>query len=108
MNTMARRTGADDTPRRPPPLPVRARPGRTRPRSPGQAGTGGGARWRCMMGFTARPARIDWVCETCGTALDSITDPETTGAVPLRRTAPRNLRAARGRLFNHSMVGDDS
>jgi hypothetical protein len=30
-----------------------------------------------IMGFTSRPARIDWVCETCGTALDSITDPET-------------------------------
>ena len=30
-----------------------------------------------IMGFTSRPARIDWVCSTCGTALDSITDPET-------------------------------
>ena len=30
-----------------------------------------------IMGYTSRPARIDWVCETCGTALDSITDPET-------------------------------
>ena len=30
-----------------------------------------------IMGYTSRPAHIDWVCETCGTALDSITDPET-------------------------------
>ena len=30
-----------------------------------------------IMGYTARPARIDWVCSTCGTALGSITDPET-------------------------------
>ena len=30
-----------------------------------------------LMGFTARPTRIDWVCPTCGTVLDSVTDPET-------------------------------
>jgi hypothetical protein len=30
-----------------------------------------------IMGFTSRPSRIAWVCETCGTELDSITDPET-------------------------------
>jgi hypothetical protein len=29
------------------------------------------------MGFTALPKRIDWVCSTCGTVIDSITDPET-------------------------------
>jgi hypothetical protein len=30
-----------------------------------------------IMGFTARPRRIDWVCRTCGTVIDSITDRET-------------------------------
>ncbi|WP_439630043.1 hypothetical protein [Gemmata sp.] len=28
-----------------------------------------------LMGYTARPARIDWVCPTCGAVLDSVTDP---------------------------------
>jgi hypothetical protein len=30
-----------------------------------------------LMGFTARPNRIDWVCSVCGTVIDSITDPQT-------------------------------
>ena len=30
-----------------------------------------------IMGFTARPARIDLVCPTCGTVFESITNPET-------------------------------
>lgn len=30
-----------------------------------------------LMGYTARPVRIDWVCSTCDTVLDSITDPGT-------------------------------
>jgi hypothetical protein len=36
--------------------------------------------WGAMalnMGFTPRPKRIDWVCTTCGTVIESITDPET-------------------------------
>lgn len=28
-----------------------------------------------LMGYTARPVRIDWVCPGCGTVLDSDTDP---------------------------------
>jgi hypothetical protein len=30
-----------------------------------------------LMGYTARPMRIDWVCPTCETVLDTVTDPET-------------------------------
>ena len=30
-----------------------------------------------IMGYTARPARIDWVCSICGTTLGSVTDPAT-------------------------------
>ena len=30
-----------------------------------------------LMGYTARPVRIDWLCPTCGVVLDSTTDPET-------------------------------
>ena len=34
-------------------------------------------RMALIMGYTARPARIDWVCSTCGTAVGSVTDPAT-------------------------------
>ena len=30
-----------------------------------------------LMGYTARPVRIDWVCSTCDTVLDAIVDPVT-------------------------------
>ena len=30
-----------------------------------------------LMGYTARPVRIDWLCPTCGAVLDAVTDPET-------------------------------
>ena len=28
-----------------------------------------------LMGYTSRPVRIDWVCTTCETVIESITDP---------------------------------
>ena len=30
-----------------------------------------------IMGFTSRPARLDLICSTCGTVIDSITDRKT-------------------------------
>jgi hypothetical protein len=43
-----------------------------------------------LMGFTARPVRIDWVCPTCGTVLDSVTDPEALERA--RYDEPRRAR----------------
>lgn len=28
-----------------------------------------------LMGYTARPTRIDWLCPECGAVLDAVTDP---------------------------------
>jgi hypothetical protein len=30
-----------------------------------------------LMGYTARPVRIDWVCGSCGSVIESITDRPT-------------------------------